>query len=83
MERGDELVADLQDRFDGVQASFEAASADVAALDEDPATFQAALAEITDRIADELTVISSAIEELDATYPSTELASALDASCRP
>ncbi|MEZ5180608.1 MAG: hypothetical protein R2702_01805 [Acidimicrobiales bacterium] len=83
VEGGDELVADLEDRFDGVQASFEAASADVAALDEDPATFQAALGEVTDRIAQELTVISTAIEELDTAYPSPELDAALASSCQP
>jgi hypothetical protein len=78
---GDQLIADLIEKFDGFVAAVDAAEADTEALEADPATFEADIAALTERFSAEVEIVGDSFAEIDEDYPSPELTAAINESC--
>jgi hypothetical protein len=81
IEDGDQLVADLIEKFEGFVAAVDQAEADTEALEADPATFEADITALTDRFSAEVEAVGDSFSEIDADYPSPELTAAINESC--
>jgi len=82
IEDGDQLVADLIEKFEAFDAASQDAKADTEALaTDDIATFQADAEELTTRFQDEVNTVADSFTEIDANYPSQELNDEITSAC--
>ncbi|MCU1369170.1 MAG: hypothetical protein JWO77_364 [Ilumatobacteraceae bacterium] len=82
IEDGDQLVADLVEKFEAFDAAAQDAKADSEALSTDDATaFQADAEELTTRFQDEVNTVADSFGEIDTKYPSQELNDELTSAC--
>ena len=82
IEDGDQLVADLTEKFQGFDEAAQAAQADAEALaTDDVAQFQTDATELTTRFQDEVQEVADSFSEIDAKYPSPELNEELNSAC--
>lgn len=79
---GDQLVQDLQGKFQDFDDAILTAQSDAEALDtSDPATFQTNVTELITRFQTETKTVGDSFGELDAKYPSPEFQQALSSNC--
>jgi ABC-type glycerol-3-phosphate transport system substrate-binding protein len=78
---GEQLVADLGDKFQGFVDAADTAQADTDALDLDPATFEEQANGLVERFQAEVSAVGDSFGEIDAAYPSPELNAAISESC--
>ena len=81
VDRGDELVAGLVDRFESLSTSIQETSEAIAALDPDPATFEREASAFLTSFQEDISAAGSSLTEIDEEYPSDELTDALASAC--
>lgn len=78
---GDQLAADLQEKFQGFVDAADAAQAEVDDLELDLTTFESEFDDLIARFQDEVSAVGDSFAEIDAQYPSDDLDAALSESC--
>lgn len=81
VERGDELVAGLVERFDALSTSIGETSDAVGALAADPETFEAEASGLLATFQEDISSAGTSLTEIDEEYPSEELTTALASAC--
>jgi hypothetical protein len=79
---GDQLVADLIEKFEAFDAAANDAKTEAGSLpDGDVDEFKAAATELTDQFQDEISTVADSFTEIDKNYPSAELSKELTSAC--
>jgi hypothetical protein len=80
-ENGEEIHAALIERFTQFKSTADKAAADIAALPDDPASFRDGAYDLLNEFQTSATKVGDSFKEIDAQYPSPELAQHLSSAC--